>query len=125
LGSEALTLGGAMARCLVQQRYRAPRIRLAHETEEGLERGLLHVGATQEEPMPGAEVDSTKYDTFRVASGNRDLGLFALQSPGTTQDGKEAPHRLILTAQHGVRWHRPETAHDRPFFCARWGAFSS
>src|SRR5438445_12362038 len=49
VGSEALTLGGAMPRRLVQQqRHPASRIRLANETEEGLEVRLLHVRATPE-----------------------------------------------------------------------------
>ena len=115
-----------MARRFVQQqRNRAARIRLAHETEEGLEMRLLHVGATQEEPMPCAEVDRTKQDAFRVTPCNRDMSLFALESPCTTQDGKEAQHRLVLTEQHGVRGPLAETADYRPFFCARCGAFSS
>jgi hypothetical protein len=53
------------------------------------------------------------------------MGLFASQSPRTTQDGKEAQHRLILTEQHGMGRQLPETADYRPFFCARCGAFSS
>jgi hypothetical protein len=75
--------------------------------------------------MPGAEVDGTKQDAFRVTPRNRDMGLFALQSPRTTQDGKEAQHRLILTEEHGVGWELPEPADYHPFFCARCGAFSS
>ena len=75
--------------------------------------------------MPGAEVDGTKQDAFRVTSRNRDMGLFASQSPRTTQDGKEAQPRLILTEEHGVGWELPEPADYRPFFCARCGAFSS
>ena len=58
IGSEALTLGSAMAWGLgQQQRARTPRIRLAQQTEEGLAMRLLHVGATQHHPMPSAEVD--------------------------------------------------------------------
>lgn len=75
--------------------------------------------------MPGAEVDGTKQDAFRVTPRKRDMGLFALQSPRTTQDGKEAQHRLILTEEPGVGWKLPEPADYRPFFCARCGAFSS
>jgi len=115
-----------MARRLVQQqRNPAAWIRPEQETEEGLEMRLLHVGAPQEEPMPCTEVDRTKQDAFRVTPRHRDMGLFALESPGTTQDGKEAQHRLILTEQHGVSWELPEPADYRPFFCARCGAFSS
>src|SRR5919198_1860524 len=118
LDSEALTLGGAMTRRLVQQqRDRAPRICLAHETEKGLEVRLLHVRATQEEPMPSTEIDGTKQDAFGVTPRNRDMRLFALQSPGTTQDGKEAQHRLILPKEHGVGRELPEPAHYGPFFC--------
>ena len=86
---------------------------------------LLHVGAPQEEPMPCTEVDRTKQDAFRVTPRNRDMGLFALESPGTTQDGKEAQHCLVLTEEHGMRGQLVETADYRPFFCARCGAFSS
>ena len=126
VGSEALTLGGAMPRRLVQQqRDRAPRIRLAHETEEGLEVRLLHVRATPEDPMPGTEIDGTKQDAFGVTPRNRDMRLFALQSPGTPQDGKEAQHCLILPEEHGVGWELPEPADYCPFFCARCGAFSA
>ena len=75
--------------------------------------------------MPRAEVDGTKQDTFRVPPRNSNMGLFALQSPGTTQDGKEAQYCLILTEEEGVGWKLPETADYRPFFCARCGAFSS
>jgi hypothetical protein len=53
------------------------------------------------------------------------MGLFALECPGTTQDGKEAQHGLILTEQHGVGWALPQPADYCSFFCARWGAFSS
>jgi hypothetical protein len=53
------------------------------------------------------------------------MRLFALQSPGTTQDGKEAQHCLILPEEHGVGWELPELADYCPFFCARCGAFSS
>jgi hypothetical protein len=126
LGSEALTRGGAMPRRLVQQqRDRAPRIRLAHETEEGLEVRSLHVRATQDDPMPGTEIDGTTQDAFGVTPRNRDMRLFALKSPRTTQDGKEAQHRLILAEEHGVGWALPESADYGPFFCARCGAFSS
>jgi len=125
-GSEALTLGGAMARCLVQQqRDWTPRIRLAHETEEGLKVHLLHVRAPQDDPMSCAEVDGTKQDAFRVTPRHGDMRLFASQSPRTTQDGKEAQHRLILPEEHGVGWELPEPADYRPFFWARCGAFSS
>jgi len=86
---------------------------------------LLHVRATSHDPMPRAEVDGTKQDAFRVLPRHRDMGLFALQSPGTTQDRKEAQHCFILTEEYGVRWQLPETADYRPFFCARCGAFSS
>src|SRR5262245_5810854 len=126
LGREALTLGGAVAWGLVQQQHhRASRIRLAQETEEGLEMLLRHVRATQHDAMPRAEVDGTKQDAFRVLPRNRDMGLFAPQSPGTTQDGKEAQHCLILPEKDGVGWQLPETADYRSFFCARCGAFSS
>jgi hypothetical protein len=91
LGREDLTLGGAVAwRLVQQQRHLASRIRLAQETEERLEMRLLHVRATQHDPMPRAEVDGPKQDAFRVPPRNSDMGLFAPQSPGTTQDGKEA-----------------------------------
>jgi hypothetical protein len=53
------------------------------------------------------------------------MRLFTSQSPRTTQDGKEAQHRLILTEEHGVGWELPEPAAYRAFFCARCGAFSS
>lgn len=75
--------------------------------------------------MPGAEVDGTKQDAFRVTPRHRDMGLFAWQSPRTTQDGQEAQHRLILTEEPGVGWELPEPADYRPFFGARCGAFSS
>src|SRR5262245_54342813 len=115
-----------MARRFVQQqRNGVARIRLAHETEERLEMRWFHVGATQEEPMPGAEVDRTKQDAFRVTPCNRHMGLFASQSPDTTQDGKEAQHSLILTEQHSVGWELPKPAAYRSFFCARCGAFAS
>jgi len=87
--------------------------------------GLLHVRATQHDAMPGAEVDGTKQDAFRIASRNRDTSLFAPESPGTTQNRQEAHHRFILTEQHGVGWELPQPADYRPFFCARCGAFSS
>jgi hypothetical protein len=126
LGSESLTLGGAMTRRLVQQqRDRASSIRLAQKTEERLEMRLFHGRATQHDAMPRAEVHGTKQDAFRVTPRNRDMGLFALQSPGTTQDRKETQDRLIFTEQHGVGWAPPESADYRPFFCARCGAFSS
>ncbi len=115
-----------MARRLVQQqRNPASRIRLTQETEEGLKVRLLHVRATQDDSMPCAEVDGTKQDAFRVTPRNRDMGLFTSQSPRTTQDGKEAQHRLILTEEHGVGWELPEPVDYRSFFCARCGAFSS
>ena len=115
-----------MARRLVQQqRNPASRIRLTQETEEGLKVRLLHVRATQDDSMPCAEVDGTKQDAFRVTPRNRDMRLFALKSPRTTQDGKEAQHRLILTEEHGVGWELPEPVDYRSFFCARCGAFSS
>jgi hypothetical protein len=53
------------------------------------------------------------------------MGLLAPQSPGTTQDGKEAEDCFILTEEDGIGWQLPETADYRPFFCARCGAFSS
>jgi hypothetical protein len=53
------------------------------------------------------------------------MGLFASQRPGTPQDRKEAQHRLILPEEHCVGWKLPEPADYGPFFCARWGAFSS
>jgi hypothetical protein len=53
------------------------------------------------------------------------MRLFALERPRTTQDGKEAQHRLILAEPHGVRGPLAEMADYRPFFCARCGAFSS
>ena len=71
------------------------------------------------------EVDGTKQDAFRVTPRNRDMRLFALESPGTTQDGKEAQHCLVLTEEHGMRGQLVDTADYRPFFCARCGAFSS
>ncbi len=86
---------------------------------------LLHVRTTQHHPMPRAEVDGPKQDTFRVPSRNRHMGLFAQQSPGPPQDGKEAEDRFILTEEDGVGGKLPETADYRPFFCARCGAFSS
>jgi hypothetical protein len=86
---------------------------------------LLHVRTTQDDPMPRAKVDGTKQDAFRVPPRNRDLSLSAPQSPGTTQDGKEVQHGLILTEENGVGWQLPETADSCPFFCARCGAFSS
>ena len=66
--------------------------------------------------MPGAKVDGTKQDAFRVTPRNRDMGLFALQSPRTTQDGKEAQHRLLLTKEHGVGWELPEPCGLSPLF---------
>lgn len=75
--------------------------------------------------MPGAEVDGTTQDAFRVPPRNRAMGLFALQSPRTTHDGKEAQPRLILTEEHGVAWELPEPGDYRPFCCARYGAFAS
>ena len=86
---------------------------------------LLHVRATQQEAMPCVEVDRTKHDPFRVASRHRAMRLCAPESPGATQDRKEAQHRFILTAQHGMGWKLPQAADYRPFFCARCGAFSS
>jgi hypothetical protein len=71
--------------------------------------------------MPGAEVDGTKQDACRVTPRNRDMGLFALQSPRTTQDGKEAQHRLILTEEDGVAWELPEPVDYRPFFAPGMG----
>jgi hypothetical protein len=115
-----------MARRLVQQqRNPASRIRLTQETEEGRKVRLLHVRATHDDSMPWAEVDSPQQDAFRVTPRNRDMRLFTSQSPRTTQDGKEAQHRLILTEEHGVGWELPEPAAYRAFFCARCGAFSS
>jgi hypothetical protein len=86
---------------------------------------LLHVRTTQHHPMARAEVDGPEHDTFRVPSRNRHMGLLAPQSPGTTQDGKEAEDCFILTEEDGIGWQLPETADYRPFFCARCGAFSS
>ena len=86
---------------------------------------LLHGRATQHNPMPRAEVDGPKQDAFRVLPRNSDMGLFTPQSPGTTQDGKEAEHCLILAEEDGVGWQLPEATDYRPFFCARCGAFSS
>jgi len=91
LGREDLTLGGAVARRLIQpQRHPASRRRLAQETEARLEMRLLHGRATQHDPRPRAEVDRTKHDAFGVLPRHRDMGLFAPQSPGPTQDGQEA-----------------------------------
>jgi hypothetical protein len=90
-----------------------------------LEVRLLQIWATQEEPMPSTEIDGTKQDAFGVTPRNRDMRLFASQSPGTTQDGKEAQHCLILPEEHGGGWELPEPADYCLFFCARWGAFSS
>jgi hypothetical protein len=75
--------------------------------------------------MPSTEIDGPKQDAFRVTPRNGDMRLFAPQSPGTPQDGKEAQHRLILPEEHGVSGELPEPADYRPFFCARCGAFSS
>jgi hypothetical protein len=108
-------------RFVQQQRNGAAWIRLAYKTEESLEMRLLQVGATHQEPMPGAEVDRPKQDAFRVTPGNGDMRLFASERPRPTQDGKEAQDRLVLTEQYGVRGQVAEPAHYRPFFCARWG----
>ena len=72
--------------------------------------GWLPVRATSHDARPGAEVEGTKPDTCRVAPRKRDTSLCAPESPGTTQDGKEAPPRFLRTAQHGVGWQRPELA---------------
>jgi hypothetical protein len=70
LGSEALPLGGALPRRLVQsQRDRAPRICLAHEIEAGLEVRWLHVRAPQEDAMPGTEMHGAKQE--RRKTGKR------------------------------------------------------
>jgi hypothetical protein len=58
--------------------------------EEGLEVRLLHGRAPQDDAMPGTEIDGPKQDAFGVTPRNRDRRLFTLQSPGTTQDRKEA-----------------------------------
>ena len=75
--------------------------------------------------MPSPEIDGTKQDAFGVTSCNGDMRLFALQRPGPSQDRKQAQHCLILPEEDGVGGELPEPADYRPFFCARWGAFSS
>jgi hypothetical protein len=97
-------------RFVQQQRSRAPRRRLAHETEERLEMCVLHVRATPHDARPRAEVDGTKHDALRVTPRHRAMRLCAPESPGPTQDGQEAPHRLILPEPHGVGWQLPEPA---------------
>jgi hypothetical protein len=75
--------------------------------------------------MPSTKIDGTKQDAFGVTPRNRAMRLLALQNPGTTQDGKEAQHCLILPEDHCGGWELPEPADYGPFFCARCGAFSS
>jgi hypothetical protein len=53
------------------------------------------------------------------------MRLCALERPRTTHDRPEAQDRRVLAEQHGVRGPLAALAPDRPFCCARWGAFSS
>jgi hypothetical protein len=105
LGSQGLTPRGEVAWRLVQQQPNpAPRIRPAQQAEEGVEVLLPHVGATQHQPMSSAEVDGPKQDAFGIAPGDRDVCRFALQGPGSAQDGEESQYRLVFTEQHRMGW---------------------
>ena len=126
VGREGATLGRTMPRGRIQQEgHGGVGVLLAHAPEKQAERRLLHVRTSEHHPMPRPQGHRPKQDAFGVVARNRHPGLLPPQRPGTAEHGKEPQHGLILTQEDRRGRQVPELADYGPFFCARWGAFSS